>query len=377
MTAFVLTAPDGLTIKDARGFNVAGGLSAKSLPWPLPPTFAGALRTSVGFAASYANGDPRWAELLESATVAGPLAVRRAHEGKWEAVIAAPLDALRMAVQGSRTIEWLKPVQPIAGVGIRACWRPEDMATDGLLRGRPSSLHKPTTMPRWWSREQMLTWLLAPNGTVRDAFPQAPIFRFDLHVGMDAATGAPDPGLLFATETLELRTRDHEFGIYGRTNVSIDTSRRWRFGGEARTAQPSEIAGSDPFGFPGEMVANWAPTNRLRLLLLTPGAFASGWRPDFLISTKDGFAGEWAGLSLTLRAAFVGRPDLASGWDFAAKRSKPSRRIVPAGSVYYFETAELIDAAKAEALWLATLQQHGTQDHRDGFGIVVPGLWPT
>ncbi len=49
----VLRPRDGLTIKDPRGFNVAGGTHARSMMWPLPATVAGATRTAIGFALGF------------------------------------------------------------------------------------------------------------------------------------------------------------------------------------------------------------------------------------------------------------------------------------------------------------------------------------
>ncbi len=77
-------------------------------------------------------------------------------------------------------------------------------------------------------------------------------------------------------------------------------------------------------------------------------------------------------------AAVVGRPLAVSGWDLKGGKPKPSRRAVPAGSVYFLRFPEGWGEGEvrawAERAWFQNLSD-GEQDRRDGFGLAVLGVW--
>jgi CRISPR-associated protein Cmr3 len=77
-----------------------------------------------------------------------------------------------------------------------------------------------------------------------------------------------------------------------------------------------------------------------------------------------------------LVAARIPKHNYASGWKLngvTAGQPKPTRRLVPAGSVFYFECASDSDA---DALWKA-LHVHSRSDEcgEQGFGFGVCGNW--
>jgi CRISPR-associated protein Cmr3 len=76
-----------------------------------------------------------------------------------------------------------------------------------------------------------------------------------------------------------------------------------------------------------------------------------------------------------LRAAFVPRAVHVSGWDMKERRPKPTRRLVPAGAVYFFQKIDRAPFAAGEmaGLWLQALGKQGDRD--EGFGRVVAGPW--
>ncbi len=126
-------------------------------------------------------------------------------------------------------------------------------------------------------------------------------------------------------------------------------------------------------------------TDKFRLLLLTPALFQNGWIPDGVdpstrkLKLRDDLEAE-------LVAAAVGKPEVISGWDIVNKRPKPLYRMVPAGSVYFFETSRKLDIN--DALWIMnkfrfksvmTPDKGNCADfrfYRDmGFGLAVAGVW--
>ncbi len=101
-----------------------------------------------------------------------------------------------------------------------------------------------------------------------------------------------------------------------------------RLGGEARSARYSTTDWSKPTPMP-------AANGRFKLVFLTPAVFGSGWIPDGIDPTTLG--GAICKCEAKLVAAAVGRPIGIGGWDILKNDSKPTRRAVPAGSVYFFE----------------------------------------
>ena len=90
------------------------------------------------------------------------------------------------------------------------------------------------------------------------------------------------------------------------------------------------------------------------------------------------------GVKATVRAACVQRPEIVSGWDLAYDngpgkkkgRPKPTRRLAPAGSVYFVElTGAKEDVARwCDTTWLAPVSDTD-QERRDGFGLAFLGTW--
>jgi CRISPR-associated protein Cmr3 len=398
MSAFVLIPRDGLTVKDARGFNVAGGDTARIVPWPYPSTLAGAFRTAAGRSADFdERGDDRWTSLL-ALSIQGPLAVRRKGTGAWQSMFPSPADAIHFQTGKKSTIRWLRPVAPRTSVRARGAWtssEEETRAVERLWRGTVDSREKPARMPRWWTRDAFLPWLMDPTngleietvGTLLDG----PTERVDTHAAIDPATSAAHDGALFSYGTSELLTaRDEEWGLWGSwatpiEGFPIDPARAvtqdslWTLGGETRLARV-DGPGADPFAAPEELLTRWQPSRFFRLVLVTPAVFRRGWRPGWLEPTGESFEGPWNGVHLKLRAAHIGRAEAHSGWDFLKRAPKPSRRLVPMGSVFSFEADREITKDDVKWLWLSSMQElhagEPSQDARDGFGLVVPGQWP-
>jgi CRISPR-associated protein Cmr3 len=119
-----------------------------------------------------------------------------------------------------------------------------------------------------------------------------------------------------------------------------------------------------------------APVGKLQgdfcLYLATPTYFDGGWQPQ---------GGDWSsyftGPTPTLVAAAVGKPLTVGGIDLAASSRrgrnggithKPARRLVPAGSIYYFHSAEAVELAHPNSLCSGP-------DWQIGFGQVLAGQW--
>ena len=78
-------------------------------------------------------------------------------------------------------------------------------------------------------------------------------------------------------------------------------------------------------------------------------------------------------VKLKLKSAIVDRWQPISGWDLDKNCPKPIRRMVPAGSVYFFEVIEG-NAKELSKLWLKSVCDKD-QDIKDGFGLALFGIY--
>ena len=115
--------------------------------------------------------------------------------------------------------------------------------------------------------------------------------------------------------------------------------------------------------------------SRLRMVLATPAVFSRGWRPGWIGGEGNGTV-PGTDIELRLVSAVTGRRQPISGWSYeTGKRGiKPLRRMVPAGSVYFFEAAKGIKREHWENLWLRSVCDD-IQDQKDGFGSALWGTW--
>jgi CRISPR-associated protein Cmr3 len=112
-----------------------------------------------------------------------------------------------------------------------------------------------------------------------------------------------------------------------------------------------------------------------RVVLLTPACFEAGYLPDWLCQRREGVKPE-------LKAMAIQRPQVVSGWDLEYARPKPTRRLAPAGTVFFLSLKGEDDKAiddKAIKKWVDDIWMHcisdKVEDRSDGFGMAVLGSW--
>lgn len=408
----VLRPRDGLTVKDARGFNVAGGVPASALSWPLPPTVIGAARTSIGVQLKIGtdSSEPtrrKWEELREQVCLEALLPVFRhassSDDAEWTALWPSPRDAMFFpsANSSSPDVVRLSPAPTLPQH--RGCWEDDELlckATDGLWLATLDERRKPLRGPSWWAHEDMIDWLLGSGKRTAGKQAPAPVRRLDVHVKIDANSLTAQDSMLFSHETYEYLKRESPaegvwesishvelalavaLGIDERIPAPSDNV--WRLGGEGRTARV-ESARLDATLKAPPSIANLVGQRRFRLLVVTPAYFRSGWYPDWLEPRRvEGtdtveLRGEMPSIrrEVVLRSALSDRPMVLSGWDFVKREPKPSRKVVCPGTVYFFELVgnDGLSKEDAHSLWAQSIQRPG-QDRDDGFGRSLPGIWP-
>lgn len=117
------------------------------------------------------------------------------------------------------------------------------------------------------------------------------------------------------------------------------------------------------------------------MILVTPAIFSEGWLPGWINCHGGSLVGSpplenRANMELRLISASMDRWKPISGWSLERPRPgpKPIRRLVPAGSVYFFEVLSGDAEDIVKKLWLRSVCDDD-QDRRDGFGLAIWGIW--
>lgn len=398
LVPLALEPRDGVFLKDGRGWCTSESNRAGSLAWPFGTTVRGALRAGLGYAAEADRGKPlqrqEWLPLNDDLEVSAVLPLARRSGEQWSAAARhwpAPLDAL--LIDGHDSVMPLEPAASRATL-LPLDDDPEATALAALAHPRHSGgAGKPIAMPRFWDDELFTAWLCG-RPVARAAVMQSaqPMLRTQVHVSIDPATGTAAEGKLFSGSVVEPHARadgagvlDWSFAAVSHTLGAIRAEaldgRVVKLGGDGRTVRCAALP--EPlFAMPDALATAFAAGSvGMRLVLVGPAVFDAGWRPATLEPEGGRFVGRFAGLDdVVLHAACVGRPQHVSGWDIAGGARgrglpKPTRRLAPAGSVYFItrRSGAAFTPADARAVWLASV---GEPAHRpDRLGAVVPGIW--
>jgi CRISPR-associated protein Cmr3 len=130
-----------------------------------------------------------------------------------------------------------------------------------------------------------------------------------------------------------------------------------RLGGEGRLARITTGAQPDPLDAPKPN----GTEQGLILTLLTHGDFGGNTEPD------------WSAIdpSLMRITACVGKPVREGGWDYAQKKPKPLKSLVPAGSCYFVK----VNAGNLQRVITALHGKSIGQRTQFGYGEIAVGLW--
>ena len=382
MTDYLTITPrDPLIARDGRPFGASSGNRMRSLDWLYPSVLAGSLRTLLGKRADK-QFNTQDVEALKKLTIAGPLPTR---DG--QLFFPRPLDCVVREGKGLRECFGARPVQMDEG-----CDLPDGLQP--LLLPEEAGDFKPAKIPAFWSRDKITQWLLNPSGagfppipekgSVGDGFLNAPEKDVRVHVKMDPGTGAgAKEDALFMTsgldfslkgnaETVELAARVAANGAFNLDKLDA----LHPLGGERRLARWKADGSGQLWACPDELTKALAGTRYVRMVLATPAIFSTGWKPGWLNSGPHELEGTAPSSQIRLRlvSALVERWKPLSGWSLEKPFGpKPIRRLVPAGSVYFFEVAHG-NTQSLENCWLEPVSD-GEQDRRDGFGLALWGVW--
>lgn len=398
MKSFLIEPRDPLIARDGRPSALG---RFESLPFPLPSTIAGAVRTRMASPRGTFAASPEEALRLLELAVYGPLLARlgsardadaNASTEEISLCAPAPRDATISGQPDALVCRRLAPRSLPKGctVGGIGEFQPVTFAAE---QKEPTKDKSPGEVPQFWSWPRFEAWLTDP----KDESPFEPAEGEDVvqlpreartHLALRMGERRAVDGALFGTEGLRFLTgvknglNPLRLGLAIRVEEDPEGSKLgWQLqlrnelapiGGERRLARWRQTAISWPV-LPPKVEELILASRAARLVLLTPGLFDAGALPGW---NGGPFPGH-PGVRATVVAACVPRPSVISGWNLVTGKPKSTRRLVAAGSVYFVELEGNDDDLKAwcRELWLSPVSDH-EQDRRDGFGLTAIGVWP-
>jgi len=382
MLTATITPLEPLIARDSRPFGSGSAHDMKCLDWFYPSVSAGTIRTLTGKMLNLSFKDPDTCKMLKNISVHGPLPCSL--EDKGGLYFPAPRDIL--IYRKEEKLSW-------------TALRPEPLK-EGEGCTIPSGLHpvtvkeeiKPESGPSLWSAKSIIAWLTEETGSlsIPEKESSSDDFLFPLkkdertHVKIDPDLGSAEEQMLFATEGLVFPqnlgmavkiTTDNE-----KVNSTLKAMTHiHQIGGEHRLAHFRQETSSQ-WDCPQDVAKALSGRQKIRMILATPALFKNGWLPGWLDpKTMEGAPPSISGLRLKLTGACVERWKPISGWSLEPLKStgkagpKALRRLVPAGSVYFFEVIAGESSALKD-LWLQPVCDDD-QDCRDGFGLSLWGTW--
>lgn len=197
------------------------------------------------------------------------------------------------------------------------------------------------------------------------------IFYYEMRVGIgiDSTTNITKKGLLYTMGVVRLQNEWSLCAVIENLSL-LPESGFIKFGGANRVCEYSKLP-EDPFKYyfaEVEKIKNFIEKNKkFKIVLLTPALFNQGWISDKFDSS---FQMQIDAVKIKLISATIGRPDNISGWDLAKNKAKPLRKLVPAGSVYYFE---LLEGDVDELFEKLNFVNFSDENSNFGFGLTLIG----
>jgi CRISPR-associated protein Cmr3 len=362
------------------------GLGGQTLDFPFPATVAGAIRAAL----QVAKDQP-------------PEAHADANAAKVFFLALARLPALGTA--DAPTLLFARPADAVYIGGHVVPLRPSKLNSETEYSDLPSGIDglelaqdqanietKPDLAPAWWSANVFANWLNSAKEQEAQRFQGdvGPIRDMRTHVVIDAIGKGAVEGGLFRSTGLDFgasagRSRgDGGYALAVETDARSLNGAARRLGGEGRFVRFEQLEPLLPLPKKPDGLEQ---AQLVRCILITPAVFANnGWFPDWM--TEDEATGTRAGrlptpgptgsetvdLQIVLKAAAIVRAQSYSGWQPKSSESKrddgPGQpyRVVPAGSVYWFE----VPAGAGPQLWMKSLCMEPWAS--DGWGICLVGL---
>ena len=383
MSTWILEPRDTLVLRDGRPMD--GATAMVSLRLPFPSSTAGFFRTRAG-----SDAEGRWVGNPEAATqtpVHGPWLVELDDRGApTTSFLPAPRDCVFFEREnsGGKAKSWRAALVPRPPQSDELVGLPDgvdSICSFGLGENRSELKQKPQSAPSFWRWDAYASWLLEPSsGEVQPAeigFHGAEV-EVRTHVAIDSATQTAKDGALFALEHVRFALKKDK-GLAARLGLAVrfpDETKGERlregtfaYAGERRLVHLRKSNAAQP-AIPSGLLDAIEKAGKVRVVLVTPAHFERGWRPTCLLQARDGITPRLVG-------ACVDRPVTVSGWDMTAPKGghpKSTRRLAPAGSVYFLELDGEPAARRAwvERHWWQPVSD-AESSRLEGFGLAAIG----
>ena len=385
----VIHSTEPLVFRDGRPFGDSGHVNGGMLRWPWPSTVVGMLRTRIGLSRDpdyFQTGgkgmlDPAKKKALEriSAERVVPL-WKKENTKDWEYLFPAPADALvvRASQQDTYAVHSFDFLDPFHDGGVDLPWKNWRIPV-------ASTREKPARdSPELWNLATYFDWLKNNqlNGEIHgtDLGRPLPQPEVRMHTAIDPATGTVKTGQLFASQGISLSSVGRGGRYGGQLGIGVelagaeDTDDPFgpcHFGGERRVAFVEPLQSAFP------VCPGWFENKRyLRFVLITPGVFGS-WAPSWLLPDPDCHETDWrkvpgTDIDVRLCSSFIPRWQPVSGWDYALRAPKATRKMVPAGAVYVVEVKDPASSQTlAQKIWGRSIDSD--LRHLNGCGAVCVG----
>ncbi len=204
-----------------------------------------------------------------------------------------------------------------------------------------------------------------------------------LGIALAGESRTADEGRLYTSEAVALLPGVSFIAGFDDHGGLLPADGLLRLGGDGKSASVHPVTKEFDVGIFAVPITG----DKFRVILSTPGVFPDGWMPpcvgieqgEFLLQAKD--------FTARLVSAAVPSYQTISGWDVARQEPKPSMRIVPIGSVYWFETisgdtTKFVDLLRRDGWWPLIANRLGGEltpayaaRRAEGFGNVWVGNW--
>lgn len=376
MNLWLLIPRDPLIFRDGKPFTATPGERSKSLLFPYPSTTAGAIRTIAGTDTNTGIFDTTQISRVKGIPVHGPFLVEINQTGEiTEWFFPTPADAL--IVNNEQPIRY--NLSPIEQKEETVSNLPQGLS---LIGSKKSVKDKPiSNPPLYWPWTQFSAWLDNPADGPIDLSKlgiRGPKREHRTHVSISPENLTALPGALFQTSGMEFvhtTWSDEEAVVLSETQnlaLAIKTDATLQegaafLGGERRIIHCEHGLGKFP-ECPSAVREKIITQGHCRLILSTPAFFKEGYLPTWL---KSMF-----GMEIAVKAVALPRYQTISGWDYEKRQPKPTRRLVPSGSVYFVKIGGSQSDIEnfVDRVWLNPISDD-EQSRNDGFGLALLGAW--
>jgi CRISPR-associated protein Cmr3 len=379
LQTWIIEPRDSLIVRDGKPFGV-NITHATSLDFPFPSTTTGGVRTRAGLDA---NGkfDVSQISVVKDIEVKGSLLaeIHLNFNTITDFYLPSPADALLLQDDKQRLDKTHAQLYRLLPLDIADSLNNlEGLLPVGL--NRTDKKDKPFNDLAFWSWRQLLRWL-------KDSYDSTSIELKEYGIGSlkkDSRTHvainldmASSDGDLFSTRGLEFNYSDPKKAIDLEKVkklalvVFVDDANSKKLenkgnlaplGGERRLVTWREDKNQQQIQTcPDEIKKRIKAEKHCRLMLLTPAFFTEGMPK----SNAD----------YEVKAIACNRYQTVSGWDFEIDRPKPTRRLLPAGSVLFLDLQNNKDIESwIDNTWFSCVGDN-EQAIKDGFGLSVLGTW--